>query len=88
VEKHEVSRSDYDARESEAIATGQAVEADRAILASTSQEIAQARTLVTQRQVQVDAAQTVPQQASSARAQSQSAAGHVKQAIADLQNSI
>src|ERR1700680_3955808 len=41
VEKHEISRSDYDARETEAIAAAQAVEADRAAIASREQTIAE-----------------------------------------------
>ena len=49
VEKREISRSDYDARETEATAAAQAVEADRASVASQEQKIAEARSLVAQR---------------------------------------
>jgi membrane fusion protein (multidrug efflux system) len=84
VEKREISRSDYDARETEAIAAAQAVEADRAAVTSTEQKIAEARSLVVQREAQIEAARIAPQQVTDARAKSDSAAGHVEQARADL----
>jgi membrane fusion protein (multidrug efflux system) len=84
VEKHEISRSDYDARETEAIAAEQAVEADRAAVTATEQRIAEARSLVVQREAQIEAARIAPQQVSDARAKSESAAGHLEQACADL----
>jgi membrane fusion protein (multidrug efflux system) len=84
VEKREISRSDYDARETEAIAAAQAVEADRAGVTSTEQKIAEARSLVVQREAQIEAAGIAPQQVTDARAKSDSAAGHVEQARADL----
>ena len=84
VEKREISRSDYDARETEAIAAAQAVEADRAAVTSTEQKIAEARSLVVQRDAQIEAARIAPQQVTDARAKSDSAAGHVEQARADL----
>jgi membrane fusion protein, multidrug efflux system len=84
VEKHEISRSDYDARETEATAASQAVEADRAAITSREQKIAEARGLVEQREAQIEAARIAPQQVTDARARSDSAAGHVEQARADL----
>jgi membrane fusion protein, multidrug efflux system len=84
VEKREISRSDYDARDTEATAAAQAVEADRAAIASREQKIAEARSLVVQREAQIEAARIAPQQVSDARAKSQSAAGHLEQARADL----
>jgi membrane fusion protein (multidrug efflux system) len=84
VEKHEISRSDYDARETEAIAAAQAVEGDRAGVTATEQKIAEARSLVVQREAQIEAAGIAPQQVTGARAQSDSAAGHLEQARADL----
>lgn len=84
VEKHEISRSDYDARETEAIAAAQAVEADRATVTAKEQETAEARSLVVQREAQIEAARAAPQQVSDARAKSDSAAGHREQARADL----
>ena len=84
VEKHEISRSDYDARETEAATADQAVEADRAAIVSRGQKIAEARSLVLQREAQVEAARSAPQQVTDARAKSDSAAGHLEQARADL----
>ena len=84
VEKHEISRSDYDARETEAIAAAQAVEADRATITSREQQVAEARSLVLQREAQIEAARVAPQQVTDARAKSESANGHLEQARADL----
>jgi membrane fusion protein (multidrug efflux system) len=84
VEKREISRSDYDARETEAISAAQAVESDRALVKSIEQKIAGARSLVVQREAQIEAARTAPQQVTDARARSQSATGHVDRAKADL----
>jgi membrane fusion protein (multidrug efflux system) len=84
IEKEEISRSDYDARTTEATAAAQAVEADRATIVSREQTIAQARNLVVQREAQIEAARTAPQQVTDARARSDSAAGHLEQARADL----
>jgi membrane fusion protein (multidrug efflux system) len=84
VEKREISRSDYDARETDAIAAAQAVEADRAAVTATENRIAEARSLVVQRDAQIDAARIAPQQVTDARAKSDSAAGHLEQARADL----
>jgi membrane fusion protein (multidrug efflux system) len=84
VEKHEISRSDYDARDTEATAAVQSVETDRAIVAATERKIAEARNLVMQREAQIEAARIAPQQVSDARAKSDSATGHLDQARADL----
>jgi membrane fusion protein, multidrug efflux system len=84
VDKREISRSDYDARETEATAAALAVEADRAAIQSRKQRIAEAGALVVERQAQIDAAQTAPQQIANARAKSQSAAGLRQQASADV----
>jgi membrane fusion protein (multidrug efflux system) len=84
VEKREISRSEYDARETEAAADTQAVQADLAAVESSQQKIAEARSLVAQREAQIDAARTAPQQSTNARAQSQSAGGRQEQATADL----
>ena len=67
-----------------ATAAAQAVEADRAAIASREQKIAEARSLVVQREAQIEAARIAPQQVTDARAKSDSAAGHVEQARADL----
>jgi membrane fusion protein (multidrug efflux system) len=84
VEKHEISRSEYDARETEATAAAQAVESDRAAVTAREQNIAQARSLVVQREAQIEAARIAPQQVTDARAKSESAGGHLEQARADL----
>jgi len=84
VEKHEISRSDYDARETEAVAAVQAVESDRAAITARERRLAEARSLVVQREAQIDASQTAPQQVSDATAQSASAAGRLELARADL----
>lgn len=84
VEKREISRSFYDARETEATATAQTLESDRAAVTAAEQKIAQMRSLVAQREAQVVSARTAPQQSSDARAQSASALGALDQARADL----
>jgi membrane fusion protein (multidrug efflux system) len=84
VEKHEISRSDYDARDTEATAAAQAVEADRAAITSREQKVAETRSLVVQREAQIEAARIAPQQVTDARAKSDSAAGYLEQARADL----
>ena len=82
VEEGVVSRSDFDTRE--AIADAQMLEADRAIVVSVQHKIAQARSLVTQRQAQIQAARTAPQQVTDARAKMESSMGQVGQAKADV----
>jgi membrane fusion protein (multidrug efflux system) len=84
VEKHEISRSDYDARDTEATAAAQAVETDRAIVAASERKIAGTRNLVVEREAQIEASRIAPQQVSDARAKSDSATGHLDQARADL----
>ena len=84
VEKEEISRSYYDARETEAAASAQAVEADRAAIVSREQSIAEAHSLVVQREAEIEAARIAPQQVTDAHARSESAAGHLEQARADL----
>jgi membrane fusion protein (multidrug efflux system) len=84
VEKREISRSFYDARETEAAATAQALESDRAAVTAAEQKIAQSRSFVAQREAQVASARTAPQQSSDARAQSASAQGELDQARADV----
>jgi membrane fusion protein (multidrug efflux system) len=84
VEKHEISRSDYDGRQTDATAAVEAVESDRAAVTSIAQRIAQARSLVVQREAQIESARVAPQQVTDARARSDSATGHLEQARADL----
>jgi membrane fusion protein (multidrug efflux system) len=86
VEKHEISRSDYDARQTEATSAAQAVEADRAAIQSSEHKIAQAHSLVAQREAEVEAARTAPQQLADAKAKTQTAGGHVEQASAEVRS--
>ncbi len=86
VEKHEISRSDYDTRETEAKAAEQAWEADRANVVAAQKKIAQARNRVAEKQAEVEAARTAPDQLSDAKAQSASASGEVLESIADVHN--
>jgi membrane fusion protein, multidrug efflux system len=84
VEKREISRSYYDARATDATASAQILDSDRATVAAAEQKIAQARSMVVQREAQIDSARTAPQQASDARAQQESAQGEMDQARADV----
>jgi membrane fusion protein (multidrug efflux system) len=84
VEKREISRSYYDARATDAVATAQTLDSDRAAVAAAEQKISQARSLVAQREAQVAGARTAPQQASNVRAQFESAQGELDQALADV----
>jgi len=84
VEKDEISRSYYDARQTDAAAAAQAVEYDHAAIGSAQQQVDEARQLVAQREAQMEAARIAPQQVADARAKSDSASGHLEQARADL----
>jgi membrane fusion protein (multidrug efflux system) len=84
VEKREISRSDYDARATEALTAAQAFESDRAALIAEQHKISQVRSLLAQREAQVDAARTAPQQVIDAQARSQSSVGEAIQARADV----
>src|SRR5215470_6489714 len=79
-----VSRSEYDAREAEALADAQQLEADRATVTAEQHKIAQVRSLIAQRAAQVVAARSAPQQLSDARAKSDSSMGQVNQTQADV----
>ena len=84
VEKHEISRSEYDARETDATASAQALETDRAAVIAAEKKIAAAQNLVVQREAQVRDAQTAPQQVIDSQARSQSKNGEVELASADV----
>jgi len=84
VEKHEISRSEYDARETDATASAQALETDRAAVIAAEKKIAAAQNLVVQREAQVRDAQTAPQQVIDSQAKSQSKNGEVELASADV----
>jgi membrane fusion protein, multidrug efflux system len=84
VEGGVVSQLDYDAHEAEALADAQALEADRSMVTSEQHKIGQLRSLIAQREAQVQAARTAPQQVSDAQAKSESSTGQVSQAKADV----
>jgi membrane fusion protein (multidrug efflux system) len=84
VEEHEISRSEYDTRETAATAAAEAVEADRAAVTATERKVAAARSLVAESEAKIEAARSAPEQTADARANSASAAGRLEQARADL----
>ena len=84
VEKQEISRSQYDARETESLAAAQALESDRAAVTALQRKVAQVRNLVLERQAQIDESHTAPQQVIDAQAKSQSRIGEVDRAKADV----
>ena len=84
VEKREISRSSYDARETEATAAAQAVETDIAALAADERKVAQSSSVVEQREAQVASARTAPQQLQNARENSATAGGAIEQALAEV----
>ena len=84
VEKREISRSDYDSRETESIADARAVETDRATVAADEKNVAQARSVVAQREAQIASARTAPEQVQNARATSESAQAAIDQALAEV----
>jgi membrane fusion protein, multidrug efflux system len=84
VDKREISRSFYDARVTEAVATAQALASDGATVGAAQQRIAEARSLVAEREAQVASARTAPQQYSDAVAHESSAQGELDQARADV----
>jgi membrane fusion protein, multidrug efflux system len=64
--------------------SAQALESDRAAVASIQQKIAQGRSLIAERQAQVQEARTAPQQLVDAQAKWQSSVGEVERAKADV----
>jgi len=84
VEKREISRSYYDARDTDARTAAYALAADQAAEAAAVQRVAEAQRTVAQRQAEIDAAETAPQQISDARAQSASAGAALEEARANL----
>jgi membrane fusion protein (multidrug efflux system) len=84
VEKREISRSAYDARETESIAAAQTVETDLAAIVADERKVAQSRSMVGQREAQVVSARTAPQQLQNARENSATAEGAIEQALAEV----
>ena len=79
-----VSQLDYDAREADALADAQTVDADLSLVRAEEQKITQVKKLILQREAQVGAARTAPEQVSDAKAKSESSIGQVSQAKADV----
>jgi membrane fusion protein (multidrug efflux system) len=86
VEKREISRSEYDARDSEAQMAAATLAADRAAVVAAESKIAQARKRVAQRRSDVQDALSAPNQLSSAEARAAAAAAEVEQARADVRS--
>jgi membrane fusion protein (multidrug efflux system) len=84
VEKHEISRSDYDVRATEAFHAQQAVESDRAEIKASEDLVVEAKSLVNQRAAQIDGAQIAPQRVTDAKARSAAQAGQSERAAADV----
>jgi membrane fusion protein (multidrug efflux system) len=84
VGKHEISRSEYDARETESHTAKETLEADRAAVVSAQQKIAQASSRVVQRRAGIEGAKSAPDQVTDSRARAATAAGQVLQARADV----
>ncbi len=84
VEKHEISRSEYDARETEAATSSKAVETDRAAIVAGQRKVTQARAAVSQREAQIEGARTAPQQVASAKTHVDATAGQIQLAKADI----
>lgn len=84
VEKREISRSFYDARDTDAKTAADALAADQAAEFAAARKVAEAERMVAQRQAEIAGAQTAPQQISDARARSASANGALEQARADV----
>ena len=82
VEKHEISRSFYDARMTEAAATAQTA-SDVAAVQAAQQRIAEAKSIVAEREAQIASARTAPQQYLGRGARI-SAEGELDQARADV----
>jgi membrane fusion protein (multidrug efflux system) len=84
VEKREISRSAYDARETDSLAAAQVVESDLAAIAADERKIAQSRSVVEQREAQISGARTAPQQSQGARVNSAAAEAAIEQALAEV----
>src|SRR5262249_42267444 len=84
LEQREISRSDYDARDTDAKAAVETLEADRAGVSAAEKAVTQARSRVAQKRAEVAAARTAPEQLSDAQARLASALAQVDQAKADL----
>ena len=84
LEQREISRSEYDARETDARSADETVEADRASVAAADKGITQARSRVSQKRAEVATAQTAPEQLSDAQARLALAVAQVELGRADV----
>jgi membrane fusion protein (multidrug efflux system) len=84
VDKREISRSEYDARESEARAALETLEGDRASVTAAEQAIAVAKSRVAQKRAETAGARSAPDRLADAKARAEAAAGDVQQASANL----
>jgi len=84
VEKKEISRSDDDARDTEATAAQRTLDADHAAVVAAKNAIAETRAKVAQKQAEIEAAQSAPDQVIDAEAQSQTATGQLSQVAVDI----
>jgi membrane fusion protein (multidrug efflux system) len=84
VEKHEISRSEYDVRDADAKSAAVTLDADRAEVDAAERRVAQAQSRVGQRRADLTAARTAPDQVSDARAKAAGADAAVAQARADF----
>jgi len=86
VEKREISRSEYDARESDAKAALETLEADRAAVRAAQRAIAGAKRRVAQKRAEIAGARSATDRVADATARSAAAAGQVRQAAADIRS--
>jgi membrane fusion protein, multidrug efflux system len=86
VEKREISRSEYDGRETDARTAVEQLETDRASVVAAQNKVAQARRRVEQRRADLAGARSAPEQWWDAKARSAASAAQVKQARADLRS--
>jgi len=84
VDKKEISRSEFDQRDTEATAASRTLDADRAAVTAAKNAIVEAQARLAQKQADIDAAQTAPDQVVDAQAQSQTASGQLNLVNADI----
>jgi membrane fusion protein (multidrug efflux system) len=86
VTTHEISRSEYDQRSTEARTTQAALAGARASLVAAEERIESARLKIVERQQELKSAQTAPEAIASAKASLQRSSGDLKKARAALQD--
>lgn len=88
VESHEISRSEYDQRATEAATAQAQLRAADANLLAAQQHIASAAQRIIERRSDVQAAQTVPQQIATAQANVQRVSGELRKTHASLRDAV